>query len=200
MIELGPATEHQMVLAFLRAEIESPRFSQLYRQCLDQLQQFGVNRETLLDDPDLASSRDNSLRIKILGAVRGYRGNTLLFTGFPTDVVWRRVAIEHVDWIRVKYANYPTWNDLSGGTRFVTHGANNIASAAEDVNKNVAGLIAELKKGRRYPELIGVANECDEIILIEGHSRATAYAVAGLVEPIQAIIGSSANMNSWVFY
>jgi len=201
MIELGPATEHQMVLAFLRAEIESPRFSQFYRQCLDQLQQFGVNRETLLDDPDLGSCRDNSLRIKMLGAGRGYRGNTLLFAGFPTDVFWRRVAIEHADWTRVKYANYPTWKDLSGGTRFVTDGANNIASVvgAEDVNKNVAGLIAELKKGRRYPELIGVANERDEIILIEGHSRATAYAVAGLVEPIQAIVGSSANMNSWVF-
>ena len=85
-------------------------------------------------------------------------------------------------------------NHLSGGTRFVTGGANNIASvvAAEDVNKNVAGLIADLKKGRRYPELIGVADECDEIILIEGqHSRATAYAVAGLVEPIRS--------DCWVF-
>jgi hypothetical protein len=202
MIELGPATEDQMVLAFLRAEIESPRFSQFYRQCLDQLQEFGVSRETLIDDPDLASSRDNSLRITILRAVRGYRGNTLLFTGFPTDVVWRRIAIEQADWTRVKYANYPTWKDLSLGTRIVADGAQNLDSvvAAEDVNKNVAELVAELKKGKQYPELIGVQNENDEIVLVEGHSRATAYALAGLVEPIGSIVGSSPNMKDWGFY
>jgi hypothetical protein len=37
MIEIGPATENEMVLAFLRGEIESPRFGALYKQCFDQL-------------------------------------------------------------------------------------------------------------------------------------------------------------------
>jgi hypothetical protein len=202
MIELGPATENQMVLAFLRAEIDSPRFGQIYKHYLDQLQAIGVTRKALLDNADLDSSRDNAQRMAILKAVRGYGGNALLFTRFPNDVRWCRLGLEPADWIRVKYANYPTWVDLSGGTRVVADGAKNIDSvvAAENVNQNVKALVVELRKGKRYPELIGVKNDNDEIVLVEGHSRATAYAVAKLVEPVQSFVGSSPNMKDWAFY
>jgi hypothetical protein len=202
MIELGPATENDMVLAFLRAEAESPRFGPIYKQCLDQLQAFGVSRQRLLDNADLNFFRDNAQRIEILKAVRGYRGNTLLFRSFPNDVKWRRVGVEPADWTRVKYANCPTWVNLSGGTRVVADGAKNIDSnvAAEDANKHIKALVAELIKGKRYPDLIGVSGARGEIILIEGHSRATAYVLAGLAEPAQCIVGSSSYIRNWAFY
>jgi hypothetical protein len=202
MIELGPATENQMVLAFLRAEVDSPQFGQFYKHCLDQLQALGITRKALLDSADLDSSRDNAQRMAVLKAVRGYGGNTLLFTRFPNDVRWCRLGLEPADWIRVKYANHSTWVDLSGGTRIVADGAKNIDSvvAAENVNQNVKALVVELRKGKRYPELIGVKNDKDEIVLVEGHSRATAYAVAKLIEPVQSIVGSSPSMKDWAFY
>ncbi len=202
MIERGPATEDDMVLAFLRAEINSPRFGPLYKQCFDQLRPFGVTQQMLLDNADLGSPLHNRQRIEILKAVRGYRGNNALFTGFPEDAKWRRVDLEPSDWIKTKYANYPTWVTLSGGTRIVAHGAHNINSipATEDANKNIEQIVTALKNGRRYPELIGVDADNGEIVLVEGHSRATAYILARFTEPVPCIIGSSPMMNHWAFY
>jgi hypothetical protein len=175
MIELGPATQDQMVLAFLRAEIDSPRFGEKYKKCFDHLQAFQITRQALIDNANLDSARDNAQRIEILKAVRGYRGNNFLFTRFPNDVRWSRVGLEPADWIRVKYANYRTWIELSGGTRLIADGAKNINSviAEEETNENVKAVVAELGRGKRYPELIGVRNHNDEIVLIEGHTRAT---------------------------
>lgn len=201
MIELGPATENDMVLAFLRAEVESPRFGAIYSQCLDRLNAFGITRERLIENADVDSSRDNAQRVELLKAVRGYRANNLLFRSFPNDVTWRRVGVEPADWKRVRYANYPTWATLSRGTRVVTDGARNIDSInAEDANDNIRALAAELGKGKRYPDLIGVVDGDDGIILIEGHSRATAYALARFQETVRCIVGSSTHMTDWAFY
>src|ERR1019366_4177138 len=109
MIEMGLATENDMVLAFLRAEVESPRFGAIYSQYLDRLNTCGISRERLIDSADLNSPRENAQRIELLKAVRGYRANNLLFRSFPNDVTWRRVGVEPSDWMNVRYANYPTW-------------------------------------------------------------------------------------------
>jgi hypothetical protein len=53
MIELGPATEDEMVLAFLRAEVESSRFGGPYQNCFDQLEKLGIDQKLLLDNADL---------------------------------------------------------------------------------------------------------------------------------------------------
>jgi hypothetical protein len=202
LTELDPVTEDDMVLAFLRAEIDSPRFGSKYRRCLDQLRPLGVTRSALLDDADLSDPVGNAQRIELLKAVRGFHANAWLFEGFPRDVSWRLVALEPADWVRVKYANYPTWVTLSGGTRLVTDGARNIDSVAaeEDAKKNVKQLATEVAKGTRYPDLIGVYGDEGEIILVEGHSRATAYVIAQLTEPVRFIVGSSRNLKSWAFY
>jgi hypothetical protein len=49
MIELGPATEDEMVLAFLRAEVESSRFGGRYPSHFAQFGQFGFDRGVLID-------------------------------------------------------------------------------------------------------------------------------------------------------
>lgn len=201
MIELGPATENGMVLAFLRAEVDSPRFGAIYRQHLDRVNALGITRERLIENADLNSSQDNTLRIEFLKAVRGYRANNFLFRFFPDDATWRLVGVEPADWISVRYGNHPTWTALSRGTRVVTDGARNIDSIiVQDANDNIRALAIELGKGKRYPELIGVDDDDNGIILIEGHSRATAYALARLQETVPCIVGSSTHMKDWVFY
>src|SRR6266436_4649619 len=97
MIDLGPVTEHDMILAFLQAEVDSARFGSLYQNCFDQLKQIGFNRQLLVDTPNLQSGQQNVIRMEILKAVRGYGANQLLYRCFPSDVTWRRVALEQID-------------------------------------------------------------------------------------------------------
>ena len=119
-----------MVLAFITAEVASARFGALYQNCFDQLKPYGFDRELLVDVADIHSSQQNTIRKQILKAIRGYGADQLLFRGFPSDVLWRRVGLEPADLNTVKYANYPTWVTLSGGTRIVADGAKSIDSLA----------------------------------------------------------------------
>lgn len=185
MIEIGTATEDEMVLAFLRGEIESPRFGALYKQCFDQLRPLGFNPQNLVENADIGSPRDNAQRIQVLEAVRGYRANQFLFSGFPSDVVWRRVGIEPTDWNMVKYANHSTWVTLSGGTRIVADGAKNIdfLAAAEDANKNIKAVADDLRSGKRYAELIGVEGEAGQIILAEATAAMLVKESAKVCDP-----------------
>jgi hypothetical protein len=54
--------------------------------------------------------------------------------------------------------------------------------------------------GQRYPELITVEASDGALILVEGHTRATAYVVAALPEPVACFVGSSRRMRIWAFY
>jgi hypothetical protein len=102
----------------------------------------------------------------------------------------------------VKYANHSTWVSLSGGTRIVADGAKNVdfLAAAEDANKNIKAVADDLRSGKRYAELIGVEGEAGKIILAEGHTRATAYALTQLPECAECFVGSSPTMRTWAFY
>jgi hypothetical protein len=123
MIETGPASEHEMVLAFLRAEIDSPRFGGHHVWALNQV---GCDR-SIIDRADLTNENQNIARKQVLAAVRGYGTNAWLFRGFPVDVRWRRVTLEPHDFKKLLYANEETWIRLSDGTRLVSTGAQNVA-------------------------------------------------------------------------
>jgi hypothetical protein len=126
MIEVGAAMEDEMIAAFLRAEIESSRFSGPVKGLLAQL---GLDR-ALLDSPNTRNSDDNRVRRRILGAYRGYPDRAL-FAGFPSDTIWRRVQLEPSDFATLRYLNDESRGDqllrLSGGTRRVTDGARNFS-------------------------------------------------------------------------
>jgi len=62
MIERGPATEDEMVLAFLRAEIDSSRYDEFIATALVRL---GFTRR-LIDQPDLTDGPENAGRKKLL--------------------------------------------------------------------------------------------------------------------------------------
>jgi hypothetical protein len=191
MLELRPATLDEMVLEFLKAEIDSERFRSCYQA---PLAQSGFDRGTLIDSPDLHSTSQNVARCTVLATVRGG-----LFQGFPADVTWRCVALEKTDIPRLKYLNHLKWTEFSGGTRLVSDGAKNIHSRSlpNNTNPQILAIADEVRNGTTYPKLIAVSAEGQDIVLVEGHMRATAYILAGWSAPIDCILGASPSMHKW---
>jgi hypothetical protein len=230
MVEVGPATENDMVLEFVKAEIASHRFKHLY---FDYLAEIGYGRG-LIDDADLADARQNLARKKLLALVRGYGNDELLFMGFPADVRWRHVLLERRDFDSMRYSNYPTWTALSEGTRLVSVGAQKLCKRLLEQNgnhpeqeparlfsqtqtdagladfacmiiefqgpQNVLEIARALRQGTVFPELIAAEGSDGSLTIIEGHARATAYLVAGFPANPRVILGSSPSIREWLFY
>jgi hypothetical protein len=195
MIDIGPATEDEMVIAFLRAEVDSSRYGDIIRRSLTQ---FGLERG-LIDEPNLADAAENAIRKQLL-AFRGYEARTALFTGFPRDASWRRVTLEVPDFETIRYANYPTWVTLSDDTRLVSVGARNFLQRPSDVaTQQIAAIAEDIRKGKRFPELIAAEPDGGSLVLIEGHSRATAYLIEHLEGPVEALIATSPLLTRWYF-
>jgi hypothetical protein len=199
MRELGGVTAVTVVDAFVRAEIDSPRFKDGYRYYLAAR---GGTLATVLE-PDRSE-----LRTQLLGDVRGYGRNTLLFRGFPAEVSWRLVELETPrDWKNIRYANEREWITLSGGSRLVADGAARVDLVRKDetihiIKDNVQAILRDVSEGTTYPDLIAVesTHAPGELVLAEGHTRATAYVRAGIAEGVRVIIGTSATMASWHYF
>jgi hypothetical protein len=196
MIEHGRAGDCDMVIAFLQAEISSSRYSKFL---LGNLQYNRLSR-ALIDSPDLENESDNSIRRALLQIHRGYGANTHLFIGFPADVVWRSVEIEPKDHHLLLFAKEDSWIEISEGTRSVKRAAGRIDRFERpDTADRVRAIQRDITNGKSMAPLILVEGENGTLILVEGHSRATAY-----VRPnwphISALIGSSATMHKWHYY
>jgi hypothetical protein len=196
---IEPTTEDAMVLAFLRAEIESPTYQQ-------NLLRVAGARE-IVDSGDLKSEEENAIRRMLLGSHRGY--GWALFEGFPNDLVWHRARLT-VDELRTtRYANYPTWLILTGRTRLIADGAKNIGmpwptgSPHQDPSPSIRKVVEMLEQGASFDELIFVGEPdapADQWVLVEGHTRATAYVREGATTEVQALIGFSPGVVKWRWF
>src|SRR5262245_3361138 len=194
-------TEDDMVATFLRAEVWSPRYGPRLRYELDRL---GLSGE-LLERPDTADPRANADRRAVLDAHRGYLTGTRLFDGFPDDVDWWLCNATPDDLAEVRYIDYDFWNDYSNGTRRPA-----VAAARLHANGEVApardaidGIVASLRQGRVPPPLILVGRSpADPLVVLEGHTRLTAYAFAPVTLPaeLEVIAGWSGRMGEWDLY
>jgi len=98
MIELAPATEADLIAAFLVAEINASReWGPMIRNFL---QAQGIPRR-IIDVPDTNNQAESNFRREMLAQYRGCP-DRLLFTGFPVGVTWRRVRLEPEDFQRMR--------------------------------------------------------------------------------------------------
>jgi hypothetical protein len=194
MIENGPATTDEMILAFLQAEVPSPNFGHLYAQWL---RHFGCD-DRIVTQPNLHDHGENRIRAQLLTNVRGYGTNEYLFTGFPADVTWRHVTLAAQEVAALQYANEPTWARLSVHTRRVHIGAQHLTPDMGKASENIMAVANAIQRGEIFPALIAVTNAGDPIVLLEGHTRATAYALTN--SPAHLILGTSPHIRNWRYW
>lgn len=199
MIEMRPATADEMVLVFLQAEIDSPRFSPWLKHWLVT---HRFDRATLIDNGLLNDPEQNRRRAELLKGARGYQDNKMLFTGFPDDVQWRLIEIERTELADFKYANEDSLLKVSGTSRLVADGAKNytLGKAPAHFSERVDGVIGRLNNGEQLCHLIAVEADDVNLVLVEGHTRATAYVVAKPSYPITVLVGTSPLMKRWSFF
>jgi len=200
MIKGAPARECDVVIAFLQAEIASSRYADNY--VLPLLNNNGLSREGLIDHADPENEFDNGIRRRLLQTYRGFGANALLFRGFPSDVNWHFVEIEPQDHHLIFYAKEDSWIKISEGTRSVEHATTRIARLQEvgETADRIRAIQQDLVDGKTMAPLILVQGENGRLILVEGHSRATAYVGLKWQRSITALLGFSPTMNNWQYY
>jgi hypothetical protein len=202
MIELGAVSEAEFVLAFVRGEVDAPRYRDGYHQGLLSLRR---SRADLLDAPDLNADADNSDRVRLLGYVRGYCVNDRLFRGFPSDVAWRRCRVDLTEIGELLYANFHTLLDVSGPSRLVSDGAQRLTISAHgyssETQQFVDGVLTVARRvnaGDQFEDLILLQDPASpHTVLLEGHTRATAYTLVNRPAAVDVLIGTSSRMHEW---
>ena len=202
MIDLEEACENDVVLAFLRAEIDAPRYQKGH---LRFLQSIARSRTSLIDQGDLGNEFDNHVRAICLALTRGYGLNTGLFRGYPNDIVWRRFEVELSELSQFLYANYHALSEIGGPGRLVSEGAKKVVAGLQvlsaEAREFVDGvpIVAErVKAAQQFPELVAVRDaHSQNIVLMEGHTRATAFVIAQKPSSVRVLLGSSARMHEW---
>lgn len=199
MIEVAAARESDVVLAFLKAEIDSGSYSQRIYQLL---QMFRTTRRELIDEADPSDDYQNAVRGALLDGYRGYLTRNLFFIGFPKKVNWKRVELEANDFQRLLYiANEPAWDRYSQKTRSPQIVADRIARGGlPDLASKVAPIREKLQRNETFPELVAVEGEGNTLVLMEGAHRVTAYVGLKWKPNVPAIIGSSPLMHNWHWY
>lgn len=180
----------EVVLEWLKAELNSERFSPALKNAL----QFANKNESIITTANLTDDTENRDRLSILKLYRDW-----IDVDFET-FKWEWVELNQADVDRLKYIDYSYWNELSDNTRLVQRAVANIVKS-----KIVFGVphdrfhsVAEaVKDGMTLPPIIIVRNaEDDSLKILEGHLRATGYALASQkIRPLSALIGTSIKSN-----
>jgi hypothetical protein len=192
---LEPVRADVMVAAFLRAEVNSPRFGEPLLRLLAR----DHRDRRLLDAPSVNDPDENAYRARLLGEWRGYERNEDVFTDLPDDTRWFRAVLDRDDLERVKYINDDYWTGFSGGSRFVRDAVARLRSAEIDSGEAACywAFAQALAEGARFPELILLHNpRTDELVVMEGHIRITAYLLWAGSQPVElpVLLGRSEQM------
>ena len=190
-----------MVALFLRTELTSDRWGDGVRA---QLERAGLP-ERVITVPDLDDDAENQARLRLLTEQRGYGTRTEVFEDFPDDVRWEWMAMTPGELARVRYIEYDYWIELSGGTRLAVDAAARIRAGVTPFgvpNDMVLTMARAVADGARFPPLIlGTTSLAgDDLVLLEGHVRLTAFMLARdrLPPELEVLVGYSPAMTPWM--
>lgn len=173
-----------MVLAWLKSEIASPRFGTDLKGALNEL---GASID-LITRADINNEDENNIRFKVL---RHYRK----WIDFDIEsYTWKLITLNQSEVGELQYIDYSYWNELSNHTRLVKAAVENVKTGQQvfDVpNDNFYSIAAGFENDQTFEPIVVITKHgINEII--EGHARATGYALATHTpNPLQVIIGTS---------
>src|SRR5213593_4329692 len=103
------SSEAEVVAAFLRGELDSPRYGERIRELLPAA---GLDESALLA-PELEDAEANTLRARVLEEHRAWLRREGLFNGFPDDVDWSLVGLAPEEVLSILYIDWDWWLDIS---------------------------------------------------------------------------------------
>jgi len=194
---LRPASEAEMIAAFLRAEIDSSRFGPEIRALLAK----DGSGEAVVTEPRLDDAAANAYRAKLLDRYRAWLRREGLFDGFPDDVAWFRAELAPAEVLDVLYIDWNWWLTLSGGTRSPRDAAERIR-AGKVPGASIEGdepIAARLRTGGEHELIVVTPPGHTRFVLVEGHVRLTAYALFPqyLPDRLEVLLGVSARIAEW---
>lgn len=193
------SSEDEMLLEFLKAEWSSSRF---VASLTEALQKFSATPDIILS-PNLADAGENALRRKVMGEHRGFGRNDDMFSHYPPDVQWKLCSFSRGDMDSVRYIDYSYWNELSAGTNLPSVAAREIREGRQVYGQSNEGFFkaAEaLRQGAVFPHMIFLTADMERFVILEGHFRMTAYALAPeCFEGVRCIVGvcSREHLEAW---
>jgi hypothetical protein len=192
------ASEAEVICAFLRAELNSPR----YRERLLGLLSEDGRAVSVVTRPELDDPAENAYREGLLDRHRAWLRREGLFDDFPERVEWSRAALTPAEVLAVRYINWDWWLSLSGGTREPMDAARRIRKhAVPGVSaESHEPIAARLQSAEPPPKLIVVAMpDRSRLVVLEGHVRLTAYALYPeyLPHELEVYLGTADDMARW---
>lgn len=185
---IRPISEAEVVAEFLRAEWDSPRFGGTLRAL--------ARDEALVTTPRLDDEAENAARAALLDEHRGWLRRDGLFLGLPLEIDWFTASFTREEVLDILYIDWEWWLELSGGSRRPRDAARLIRTR-EDPDSIAAYNEPVLASATR---LIAVTDpERSRVVLMEGHSRLTAYALfpERVPDDVDVLLGVSPRVAEW---
>jgi len=204
MEDLGAASEDQVILAWLQAEIESLDFQQYIVGDPPNPTYLSLALKAARS-PNLRDAEQNDLRRRIITKTHGFGEGTGSFAGLANDIQWRRVKLTTDEVAEMLYANRTgAWPALAPVTRKVAEGATNVGHVftGDQTNMVVLSLAAGIcHSDKKLPEIIALRRPDGRLVILEGHARATAIALEAhrFAHGVQVYVGDSPSVASWAY-
>lgn len=167
------SSEDEMLLEYLKSEINSKRFGERLKKTLNEL---NISKDILLNG-NLENKYENEQRKTIMEKFRGYPTEDI-FERFPKELKWFYVQFEEGDIDKIFYLNWEYWNEISNSTSKPTVASKNIYNGVEIYgvsNEPYFKGLKYLENNNKFNPIIAITCNGERFVLIEGHSRMTVY-------------------------
>ncbi|HEV2140969.1 MAG TPA: hypothetical protein VGT01_07225 [Candidatus Dormibacteraeota bacterium] len=204
MEDLGAATDDQVILAWLQAEIESPEFQAYIVGNPPNPANLSLALKAARS-PDLRDQTQNDLRRQIIMSTYGFGTGAGSFEGLGPDLLWRRLHLTTGEVAEMLYMRRSgPWQLLSPVTRKVAEGATNVGHVftGDGTNMVVLSLASGLcHSDKKVPEIIALRRPDGALVILEGHARATAIVLEAHRFPhgVQAYVGDGPSVTNWPY-